>query len=302
MLRVFVLLLVLSWSLPLTAAPRVVASIAPIHSLVAGVMEGVGEPTLLIPANASPHAYALKPSDARALSKADLVVWVGKDLEMVLEQPMQTLAGNARALELSALADIRLLPAREGGVWGKGGHDEEHEHGHGAMDTHLWLDPENARVIVDAVAGELAALDAKHAELYQANAKMMKKRISDLGADITKELAPFRERPYIVFHDAYHYFEDAFSLHPVGAISVSPDRSPGARRLSEIRKVIRERGAVCVFSEPQFRPATVSVVLEGTGARNGVLDPLGATLTPGKELWFQLMRALAGNLRACMEP
>jgi zinc transport system substrate-binding protein len=169
------------------------------------------------------------------------------------------------------------------------------------MDTHLWLAPENARVIVDAVAGQLAALDASHADHYRANASKMKKHISALEADINKQLEPMRERPYIVFHDAYHYFEDAFSMHPAGAISVSPDRRPGAHRLSEIRRVIRERGAVCVFSEPQFRPATVRVVMEGTGARAGVLDPLGATLTPGKGLWFKLMRGLAQNLETCLK-
>ncbi len=301
MLRVFVLFLVMSWSLPLLAAPKVVASIAPIHSLVAGVMDGVGEPILLIPANASPHAYALKPSDARALSRAELVVWVGEGLEMVLEQPLHSLAGNAQVLELSTFDGIHLLPAREGGAWDKGDPHEEREHGHGDMDTHLWLAPANARTIVEAVTEQLVALDAKHADRYRANANTMKKHISALEAEINKQLAPIRERPYIVFHDAYHYFEDAFSLHPAGAISVTPDRSPGARRLSEIRKVIRERGAVCVFSEPQFRPATVRVVLEGTGARNGVLDPLGATLTPGKALWFHLMRGLSRNLRTCME-
>lgn len=301
-MRNLVLFLCLVGSMPLSAAPRVVSSIAPIHSLVAGVMDGVGEPTLLIPANASPHAYALKPSDARALSQAQLVVWIGERLEPVLEQPLESLAGNARVVELSRLEGIHLLPGREGGIWADADHsaEEGHQHEHGNLDTHLWLSPENARVIVAAVAERLSAMDAAHAEQYRANARAMNERITALERQLKQELEPLRVRPYIVFHDAYHYFEDAFSLHPAGAISVSPDRTPGARRLSEIRQVIRERGAVCVFSEPQFRPATVTVVLEGTGARAGVLDPLGASLRPGKELWFLLMQQLATNLRSCM--
>jgi len=303
--RTLFILLAICWSLPGQAVPRVVASISPIHSLVAGVMEGVGEPQLLIPANASPHAYALKPSDARALNEADLVVWVGEDLEAVMEQPLHSLAGDAEVLELSRLQGMKLLPARKGGVWGDAEHDAEgkgHHHGHGQMDNHLWLGPDNARKIVDAVVERLATMDGEHADRYRSNGKAMKQRIDKLETRLKKQLAPVRQKPYVVFHDAYHYFEAAFSLHPVGAIAVSPDRSPGARRLSEIRTAIKQRGALCVFSEPQFRPATVRVVLEGTGAQAGVLDPLGSGLSPGKGQWFGLMQELADNLTECLAP
>jgi zinc transport system substrate-binding protein len=304
--RKLLLLLAFCWGLPAVAAPKVVVSILPLHSLVAGVMEGVGTPQLLIGANASPHDYALKPSDARALSEAELVVWVGEGMETMLEQPLQALAGKARVLELSTVEGMRLLPSRKGGAWEADEHGDHgevhggHGHAHGETDSHLWLSPHNARRIVGAVAEQLSALDTGNAARYQANAAALDKKIAALGERLQAQLAPFRERPYIVFHDAYHYFEDAFGLHPAGAIAVSPERRPGARRIVEIRQAIRDSGAACVFSEPQFRPAIVDVVLEGSGARHGVLDPLGSTLPAGKGQWFALMQGLADSLTGCL--
>ncbi len=305
MMRYPLIFMALVWALPSLAAPKVVTSILPLHSLVSGVMDGVGEPQLLIGANASPHAYALKPSDARALSEATLIIWVGEDLEAVLARPLHALGGAARVLELSTLDGMRLLASRKGGAWKESKHEEAnveegHAHHHGEADTHLWLSPQNARLIVSAVAERLSDMDPSNAERYQANAASMERRILALAASLKKQLASISERPYIVFHDAYHYFEEAFDLHPAGAIAVSPDRRPGARRIAEIRQTIRDSGAACVFSEPQFRPAIVEVVLEGTDARHGVLDPLGASLPPGKELWFGLMQGLADSLSRCL--
>lgn len=305
MRRILLLLLVFLWSLPALAAPKVVVSIAPLHSLVSGVMNGTGEPRLLIGGGASPHAYALKPSDASALSDADLIVWVGQGLESVLERPLHSLASKARVLEVSIVEDMQMLPTREGGAWEEQAaqedlHGHSPEHGHGEFDTHLWLSPHNARRIVTVVADALVQLDPVHEAQYQANSGSMHKRIDALEQRLVQQLAAVREHRYIVFHDAYHYFEEAFGLHPAGAIAISPDRRPGARRIAEIRKAIRESGAVCVFSEPQFRSAIVEVVLEGSGARHGVLDPLGSSLPPGKEQWFALMRGLADNLEACL--
>lgn len=298
--RLFFILLLLT-SLPLIAAPKVVVSIAPIHSLVAGVMEGVGEPQWLIPSGASPHAYALKPSDARALANAQLVIWVGEGLEPMLEKPLDALAGSARVIELVSVEGMRLLDNREGGIWGEEHHGDEHEgHGHGEVDMHLWLSPANARLIVSAAAAALIELDEANAQRYRDNAAMMRSRIDTLESTLRAKLEPFGKTPYVVFHDAYHYFEESFGLTPAGAISVSPDRPSGAKRIAEIRQTIRERNAVCVFSEPQFQPRIVKVVLEETGARHGVLDPLGAGLTPGKEQWFGLMQGLADNLATCL--
>lgn len=297
--RIMLLLLALCWSLPTLATPKVVASILPLHSLVSGVMDGVAEPQLLIGGGASPHAYALKPSDARSLSDADLIIWIGEGLEAVLERPLHSLAGNARVLEVSTLEGMLLLPTRKGGAW-EVHVSEEAEHGHGEMDTHLWLSPYNARRIVAAVAESLVQLDPEHAEQYQANAGSMERRIIALEQELEQQLTAVRERHYIVFHDAYHYFEEAFGLHPVGAIAISPDRRPGAQRIAEIRRTIRDSSAACVFSEPQFRSVIVEVVLEGSDARHGVLDPLGSSLPPGKEQWFGLMQGLADNLAACL--
>lgn len=313
MRRIICLLWALGWSLPALATPQVVASIAPLHSLVSGVMAGVAEPRLLIGGGASPHAYALKPSDARALNEAGLIIWVGEGLETMLERPLHSLAGKARVLEVSALEGMHPLPIREGGPWeghphgaevgnNQASHEDAHEQEHGEMDPHLWLSPANARRIVTETAKVLVQLDPAHAVQYQANAGEMSRRIDALERRLALQLAPLRERRYIVFHDAYHYFEEAFALQPAGAIAVSPDRPPGARRISEIRKKIRDSGAGCVFSEPQFRSAIVDVVLEGSPARHGVLDPLGSALAPGEGQWFSLMQGLADSLSDCLAP
>lgn len=298
------LLWLLCWSVPVLAGPKVVVSVAPIHSLVSGVMEGVGEPQLLIPAGASPHDFALKPSDARALNEAELIVWVGAGLEGVLARPIRALGGDASVMELAAVEGMTVLPSREGVDW----HKEEDEaqdthspdHEHGAIDTHLWLSPDNAVQIIHAVAEMLSKLDSVNAKQYQANATALDERVKRMSGSLQQKLAPVQDKPYIVFHDAYHYFEQAFGLSPAGAIAVSPERRPGARRIMNIRKTIEKRGAVCVFSEPQFRPAMVKVVMEGSPARHGVLDPLGVGLAPGKEQWFQLMQNLADNLHNCL--
>ncbi|MBW6477095.1 MAG: zinc ABC transporter substrate-binding protein ZnuA [Chromatiales bacterium] len=307
------------------ASPRVVVSIAPIHSLVAGVMDGVAEPQLLIAANASPHAYSLRPSDARSLSQAELVIWVGEELESMLVKPLENLAGRARIISLAEAEGIWRLPLRSGGVWetehqhgerDTHQHDHQHDHKHvelqtqaagqhahgehGEWDSHLWLAPRNARAIVELLAEALTELDPANQARYQENALQMLARITSLEQDLSRQLTPLQDRPYIVFHDAYRYFEESFSLSPVGSVTVSPEQSPGARRITEIRQTIQQRGAVCVFSEPQFRPAVVKVVLEGSGARAGVLDPLGAALAPGVDLWFGLMQGLAGSLQGCL--
>jgi zinc transport system substrate-binding protein len=284
------------------AEARVVASVKPLHSLVAGVMEGVGEPTLLVRGAASPHSYALKPSDAEALRRAQLVLWVGESLEGFLAKPLRTLAGSARVVELAAEPGVRTLPVREGGLWG--GHDHEHGHGQGreheAIDGHVWLDPGNAKAIVGLAADRLAGIDPANAPAYRANADRLSARIDALDREIRDALEPVRERPFVVFHDAYHYLEDRYGLRAVGAIAVNPERPPSAKRLREIRATLEKRGAVCVFAEPQFEPAVVRTVVEGTAVRRGVLDPEGANLADGPGLYFELMRANARALKDCL--
>lgn len=282
-----------------SAAPKVVTSIKPVHSLVAGVMAGVGTPRLLIKAGGSPHSYSLRPSEARALNSADLVFWIGEGLETFLDKPLEALTESARVVELAAIPGIKLLKTREGGAWEN--RDQEHAE-HTEYDMHIWLDPHNAKQIVRRVAAELSRADQANAERYEANGKALMARVDRLDREVAATLAPVKDVPYVVFHDAYHYFERRFGTTAVGSISVSPDRAPGARRLTEVRRKIVQSRAACVFSEPQFKPALVSTVIEGTEAKTATLDPLGAQLEPGPEAYFQIMRGLAGSLSACLAP
>lgn len=296
--------LVATTALPARAeAPKVVVSIKPIHSLVASVMHGVGEPVLLVRGGASPHSYTMKPSDAKALSAADLVVWVGPELEGFLEKPLQANAPKATRLTLMDLKSLALLQAREGGAWEA--HDHGHEqHGHAdeheELNSHIWLDPADARAIVTATADALAAKDPADAEAYRTNADRTLQALDALDAELKATLAPVKDKPFVVFHDAYQYFEARYDLSAVGSITVSPDRRPSAKRLSAIRAKIAGLNAACVFSEPQFEPTLVRTVVEGTKAKTGVLDPEGADLPEGEALYPTLMRNLAASLRGCL--
>jgi zinc transport system substrate-binding protein len=289
--------------------PRVIASIKPIHSLVAAVMAGVAVPELLVQGAASPHSYAMRPSDAARLDDARVVFWIGPALETFLVKPVASLAGDATVLEIEEISGLALLPPREGGVWAPHAHegeeheDGDHDHAHeaGTVDAHLWLDPDNAKVIAAAMAETLAGADPDRAEAYRANARDLAARIDALDAELDGQLAPVRDWPFVVFHDAYQYFEAHYGLAAAGSITVSPDQPAGARRLSEIRAAIVERGAACVFREPQIEPALIELVIEGSGARQGELDPEATALTPGPELYFEMMRGLARNLVECLE-
>lgn len=288
--------------------PDVVVTVKPLHSLAAGVMQGVGEPYLLVRGAASPHAFSLRPSDARALDGADLVVWVGPSLEAFLERPLASLAGDAATLTLSDVPGMELVETRAGGTWEPHAHDHGHTHDHGAdhkhqageVDGHIWLDPRNARRIVASIAAELSRIDPARAATYQANAQSMAERLDALDRELAAALTPVADRPFIVFHDAYHYLERRYGLNAVGAITVSPDQRPGARRLTALRDRIKQLGAACVFAEPQFEPTLVRTVAEGTPARTGVLDPEGASLPDGPDLYFTLMRFNAKALTGCL--
>lgn len=286
--------------------PRVVASILPLHSLAAAVMEGVGEPHLLVPPGASPHTFQLKPSDARRLQQAQLVIRVGEALETFLDKPLQALARSAVVIEVAELPGVLTLPPREGGVWEQHEHDHGHHHGedHGReIDGHLWLDPLNGRAVVLALGDRLAELDPTHAERYRANARAEAARIETLHGELEARLTPVKDKPFVVFHDAYQYFEHRYGLSAVGSITVSPERQPSTKRLAKLRRTIRERKAVCVFAEPQFKAAIVSSVVEGTGARQARLDPLGTPpIEPGAAAYRALLRRLAEDLVGCLAP
>ncbi len=281
----------------------VVASIKPVHSLVAAAMQGAGTPHLIVQGGSSPHAYSLKPSDAAALQEAAVVVWVGEGLEAFLEPAIETLSDEARVVELAEAPGLTTLPYREGGTWDA--HDdehesEEHEHGHDDIDMHLWLDPENAKAMVNAVAAALIEADPDNSGIYTANARIMAYRLDQLIEETEYDLAPVKDVPFVVFHDAFQYFDTRFGLNNVGSITVNPEQQPGAQRLQQIRARIADLGARCVFAEPQFEPRLVQVAVEGTEARTGTLDPLGADLPDGPELYFELMRRNAAALKACL--
>lgn len=303
-------LFILAPLLAASAEPaKVVASVKPVHSLIAAVMQGVAEPKLLVTGASNPHSYAMKPSDARALAEADLIFWVGDGLETFLIEPLEALAGDAKVVALKDAPGIRLLPPREGGPWephldeGEGHEQEEgegHEHEEAGYDGHIWLDPENAKVIVAAAVAALSQRDPANAAAYRTNGENAFVRLDALDREISEQVAPVRAVPYIVFHDAYQYFEKHFELSPVGSITVHPERQPGARRIKEIRERIGDLGARCVFSEPQFESALVETVIADTDARRGVLDPEGSAIPDGPDLYATLLRNLAASLADCL--
>ncbi len=274
--------------------PNVVVGIKPIEAIVGAVMRGVGTPYLIIRGGGSPHSYPLRPSDARALSNADVVFRVGPDLYVFLEKPLAAIATKAKVVTLIDVEGLTLWPRRTSGQW------KDHDETHGAIDNHVWLDPANAAAMARAVADTLGAIDSANAATYRANATRLGADLDALDAELRGILAPVRETPYVVFHDAYQYFERAYGLNAVGAVTVSPERAPGARRIVEIRAVITGLAARCLFSEPQFEPAIAATIVEDTGAGTGVLDPLGAAVAPGPDGYAALMRGLARALVDCL--
>ena len=287
--------------------PNVVVSLKPIHSLVAGVMGEAGKPRLLLKGTASPHTYQLRPSDARALSDADLIVWVGESMETFLHRAVENLGSRSRVVTLHGVPGIRLLRNREGGIWEDHDHEETHVdereghgHEHDEFDMHLWLDPDNAGRIVDEVAEALIFLDPARTATWRANAAATRKRIADLHASLEARLAPVRGHAFVVFHDAYQYFERAYGLNGKGAVAVDPARAPSAKRLVELRAALAEHKILCVFTEPQFEPDLVHTVVEGSEVRTAVLDPVGADKAPGPDAWIEIMRGLGDAMVDCL--
>ncbi len=292
---------------PSVAAPNVVASIKPVHSLVAAVMAGVDEPTLIVKGAASPHTYALKPSDAGALESADIVFWTGHGMELFLADALETLAAGATVIELAEAPGIELLPVRQGGAFEahvhegeEHEHEHEHEYEHGEGDMHFWLDPHNAALMVTQIAATLSEADPENVATYTANAESHLAALSALETELAATLAPVQDKPFIVFHDAYQYFEARFGLNLAGSVTVTPDVMPGAARIDELKAKLAELDVTCVFAEPNFEPTIISAITEGTTARAGVLDPEGGALTEGVDLYPALLRGLATNLVDCL--
>ena len=301
-------------------AIRVVASIKPVHSLVSAIMDGVAEPHLIIRGASSPHMFSMRPSDAAALEGADVIFLIDERKETALAGPIANLGDSALVVRLSDVPGITLWSLREGGAFEMHthGHDEDdHDdeeaddedggddddlHEHGEFDMHIWLDPVNAAVMAEAITDALSEADPTNAAAYHDNEHDLIHRLEDLTDELDAALAPIRDKPFIVLHDAYRYFEDRFDLAAAGSITVNPERAPGVQRVTEIRDRVRELQGACVFAEPQFDRRIVDVVVEGTQARAGTIDPLGAEIEDGPELYFELMRTLTASFKECLTP
>jgi zinc transport system substrate-binding protein len=263
-------------------------------------MADVGVPEAILPPGASPHGHALRPSEAARLQQAEVVVWVGPALTPWLAGPIGALAADARVVTLAELPGLTLLPPREGEGVEPDGHEHDHEHAPAAIDPHLWLDPRNGATIATGLAAVLGQADPANAEAYAANARAFAAEMETLVADIAKALAPVRDRRFIVFHDAYQYFEHRFEIPAAASVALQDGVSPGAARVRELGELLRAENVVCVFAEPQFEPRLLATLTEGTDVRTATLDPLGATMAPGPSLYSELLTDLATSLATCL--
>jgi zinc transport system substrate-binding protein len=285
-------------------------------------MDGVGTPDLIVQPGASPHEYSLRPSEATALQNADLVFWIGPDLTPWLTDTIETLAPDAAVTELLEADGTIELAFREGALFEAHDHDDEDhddhadeeaghddhddeetghdEHDDDAHDPHAWLSPQNAMTWLNVIAGQLSAADPENAGSYFANAAAGRTEIEALIDEVTATLDPVRDGQFVVFHDAYQYFESDFDFPASGAISIGDASDPSPARIAEIQGRIAEQGINCVLAEPQFNPGLVATVLDGTQAQTGILDPLGSDLEPGPALYPQLIRNLSTALAGCM--
>jgi zinc transport system substrate-binding protein len=312
---------------PANANIKVVASIKPIHSLASYLMNGVAKPDLIVDGYASPHGFAMKPSHAKMLQNADLIFWVGEDVENFLEKPLGSIAKKAEKIELMQIKGLQVLKFRERNIFDdhddhghddhdkkedhdshakkedhddhgkKEDHDDHERHAHGEFDPHIWLDPINAKVILNEMVEHLIENDPKNEAKYKSNLDEALKDIDKLTIDVMTELS--NSVSSIVFHDAYQYFEKRFNVNILGAFTVNTDVMPGAEQLAEIREIIEHDKVACVFSEPQFNPDIIKAVAKDMNIKTGVIDPLGATLNPGKDLYFSLIKNMSASFKGC---
>ncbi len=278
-------------------APNVVVSFKPIHSLVSAVMQGVGEPYLIVKGAASPHDYAMTPYDAGALQGADAIFWIGPGLEAFLQKPIATLGAHTEIIALEDTQGLTRLATRMGGAFEA--HVED-AHDGGQSDPHVWLDPDNAKLMVRRMEMVLSKADPANSAAYKANADQTAVKLDALEAEITAALAPVKGTPFITFHDAFQYFETRFGLNAAGSITVSPDAAPGAARIAELQVKVKGLGVKCVFSEPNFEPKIIEALIEGTAAKLGALDPEASALTKGPDLYFQSLREIAAAMAECL--
>ena len=294
---------------------KVVTSIKPIHSITSYIMDGVGSPDLIVDGYNSPHNFQLKPSHAKMLQNADLVIFVGEGIEEFLEKPLESIAKDAKKFALLEQSGFKKLKFREKNIFEehddhddhdkkakkKDDHDDhghdDHGHGHGEYDPHIWLDPINAKAMIKKITKLLSKMDKENSSTYKSNSKKAIKEIDMMVKEIKSEMN--KDLKFVVFHDAYQYFENRFDISVLGALTLNTDVLPGAEQLSEIREVIEHENVNCIFSEPQFNPDIINAIAMDTNVKTGVLDPLGATLEPGKDLYFDLIRNISKSFKGC---
>ena len=333
---IFIILVPLFFSFNARAEVNVVTTIKPLHSLISSVMEGVGKPSLIIEGTNNPHTFVFKPSHAEMIENADIVFWIGEDLEAFMEKPLESLAKNAKTISFMDLASIEKLKFREQNIFDDhddhghddhddhghkdddhddhddhDGHDDEHDghddhddhaghhdgHNHGEFDAHIWLDPANAKEMVLEISHELSELDPTNKSKYEDNASktivVLDKLIEEVDKSLSKDIS------YIVFHDAYQYFEKRFGVIPAGALTLNPDVLPGAKQIADIQDVINDKGIKCIFSEPQYNPKIIETLGNDMNISTGVMDPLGAYIDAGPSMYSDLINQIANSIKDC---
>lgn len=289
--------------LPVFAQGEVAVTIVPLHSLVAAVMEGAGEPVLIVPQNASPHTFALKPSQALSLRNADIVFWAGPGVETFMTDIVADLKARSTVVTLAEAAGVERLPVRGGGAFADHDHGHDgHDHTDAPYDAHVWLDPQNAITMVGAIVAVLGEKRPGEKSLYIQNGEKLVLAIKTQQGEIEARLAPLASRRFVLFHDATQYFERRFGLSAAGTMTVHPEVAPGAKTLSSLHALVEAHDAVCVFAEPQFDRRLTDTVVEGTGAKVGIIDPEGALLTPGPAAYLALLNDLSAAFEACLSP
>ena len=315
---------------------KVVTTIKPLHSLISRIMETRGEPQLIIEGTNNPHTFVFKPSHAKMIEEADIIFWIGEDLEAFMEKPLDSLAEKAQVISFMELSSIEKLKFREKNIFDDhdghedeheghededdhghkdddhdddhDGHEDEHEghdddhndahaHAHGEFDAHIWLDPVNAKKMVLEIAHELSDLDPNNKVKYENNANATIKSLDEL-VDSNKKILS-KDISYVVFHDAYQYFEKRFGVIPAGALTLNPDVLPGAKQIADIQDVINDKGIKCIFSEPQYNPKIIETIGNDMKISTGVMDPLGAYIDAGPSMYSDLINGIANSIKDC---
>ena len=333
---IFIILVSFFFSFSAKAEVNVVTTIKPLHSLVSSVMKGIGEPSLIIEGTNNPHTFVFKPSHAKMIEEADIIFWIGEDLEAFMEKPLDSLAEKAQVISFMELSSIEKLKFREKNIFDDhdghedeheghededdhghkdddhdddhDGHEDEHEghdddhndahaHAHGEFDAHIWLDPFNAKKMVLEIAHELSDLDPNNKVKYENNANATIKSLDEL-VDSNKKILS-KNISYVVFHDAYQYFEKRFGVIPAGALTLNPDVLPGAKQIADIQDVINDKGIKCIFSEPQYNPKIIETLGNDMNISTGVMDPLGAYIDAGPSMYSDLINQIANSIKDC---